>query len=146
MTVRNLVLVILLFAGSAFAEPDYRPIYKALVGFFEMMDNLTAEIPRIHDAPGAAKAVDAFAAATGAFADSLEDYVRKNPELARSGDGPVEIQDVMKKFAKSKDLYPTLGVDLGRSVKPFADDPAVRAAAGRFGQALARVNKLSEAH
>jgi hypothetical protein len=146
MRVRNLVLVIVFLAGSAFAAPDYRPIYKALVGFFEMMDNLTAEIPKIHDAAGAARAVDSFATATDAFADSLEDYARKNPELARSADAPEEIQDVMKKFAKSKDLYPKLGVDLGHSVKPFADDPAVRTAVGRFQLALARVNKLSGEH
>jgi hypothetical protein len=143
MSVKNIILVGLLLAGSAFAAPDYRPIYKALIDFFAVMDNLKTEMPNIHDAAAAAKAVNSFAEVTNTFAASLEDYTRKYPELARAPEAPPEIDDVMKKFAKSKDLYPTLGADLGRSVKPYADDPAVRAAIDRFQQALARINKLS---
>jgi len=146
MSVRKFVLASLFVAGSAFAAPDFRPIYKALIDFFTEMDDLKTEMPKIHDAAGAAKAVDSFAVVTNAFAASLEDYVRKYPELAQAPEAPPEIEDVMKKFAKSKDLYPTLGADLGRSVKPFADDPAVRAAIDRFQQALARVNRLSGMH
>jgi hypothetical protein len=143
MSVRKFILVSLFLAGSAFAAPDYRPIYKALIDFFAVMDSLKTEMPKIHDAAGAAKAVNSFAEVTNAFAASLEDYTRKYPELAQAPQPPPEIEDVMKKFAKSRDLYPTLGADLGRSVKPYADDPAVRAAIDKFQQALARVNKLS---
>jgi hypothetical protein len=146
MCVRKFVLISLFVAGSAFAAPDYHPVYKALFDFFNVMDNLTVEIPKIHDAAGASKAVNSFAGVTNAFAASLEDYVRKYPELAGAPEAPPEIEDVMKKFAKSKDLYPTIGADLGRSIRPYADDPAVRAAIERFQQALARVNKLSGVH
>jgi len=143
MSVRKFILVSLCLAGSAFAAPDYRPIYKALIDFFAVMDGLKTEMPNIHDSAAAAKAVNSFAEVTNAFAASLEDYTRKYPELAQAPQAPPEIEDVMKKFAKSRDLYPTLGADLGRSVKPYADDPAVRAAIDKFQQALARVNKLS---
>ena len=146
MRVRIFVLISLFLAGSACAAPDYRPIYKALIDFFAMMDNLKTDIPKIHDAAGAAKAVYSFAEVTDAFAESIEDYVRKNPELAAAAEPPPEIDDVMTKFAKSKDLYPTLGADLGRSVKPFAEDPVVRAAIDKFQQALARVDKLAASH
>jgi hypothetical protein len=107
-----------------------------------VMENLRNELPKIHDAAGAAKAVDSFTDVTNAFAASLEEYVQKNPELARAPQPPPEMADVMKKFAASKDLYPTLGADLGRTVRPFADEPKVRVAIERFQQALARVNKL----
>ena len=146
MCVRKFFLISLFLAGSAFAAPDYRPIYKALTDFFAVMDNLTSELPKIHDPADAAKAVNSFADVTNAFAASLEDYVKKNPELARKSEPPPEIADVMKKFAKSKDIYPTFGADLGRTVKPFADDPAVRAAIDRFQEAIARVNRLGGGH
>jgi len=143
MCARKILLISLLVASSAFATPDYHPIYKALIDFFSVMDNLTMEIPKIHDAAGAVKAVDSFAMVANAFADSLEDYARKNPELARASEAPPEIEDDMRKFGKAKDLYPKIGVDLGRSIKPYADDPAVRAAIERFRQALAPMNRLT---
>jgi hypothetical protein len=142
MNVTKLLVIGLFVAGSAVAAPDYGPINKALNDFLAVMDNLTTEIPKIHDAAGAAKAVDSFTDVTNAFAASLEDYAVKNPELAQAPQPPPEIGDVMKRFAKSKDLYPTLGADLGRSVRPFADDPMVRMAIERFQQALTRMNKL----
>jgi hypothetical protein len=145
MRVTKLLLFSLFVAGSAFAAPDYRPIYKALTDFFAVMDNLKTELPKIQDAGEAVKAVDSFTDATNAFAASLEDYIEKNPDLVRNPEPPPEIADVMKKFAKAKDLYPTLGADLGRAVKPFAKEPSVRAAIVRFQDALSRMNRLGNA-
>ena len=90
--------------------------------------------------------MDSFAEVTNAFAAALEDYVRTNPELARAPQPPPEMAEVLKKFAASKDTYPTLGADLGRTIRPYADDPGVHAAIDKFQQAMARVNKLGGAH
>jgi hypothetical protein len=132
--------------SSAFAAPDYAPVNKTLNDLLAVIGNLKTEIPKIHDAASAAKAVDSFATATNAFTEALADYARKNPELANSAEPPPEIADVMKKFEKSKEIYPTLGADLGHAVSPFADDPAVAIAIGKFQVAMDRMDKLGGAH
>ena len=87
--------------GSAFAAPDYAPVNKALSGLLAVIGNLKTEIPKIHDAASAAKAVDSFATATNAFTEALADYAQKNPELANAAEPPPENADAMKKFREA---------------------------------------------
>jgi hypothetical protein len=146
MSFRRLLLISLFAAGSVFAAPDYGRMNKALDDFFAELQTLKTDIPLVFDAAGAARTLDSFTAVTNAFSTSLEDYIKKNPELARAPQPPPELLAVLKRFAESGTRYPDTGANLRRMIAPFAADPAVQAAGEKFQQAMARLNKLGGTH
>ncbi len=142
MSVRKFLLISLILAGPAFADPDYAPINKALTDFLNVVEKLRDEIPKIHDAAAAAKALDSLAAVANAFSASMEECFRKYPELKTAPEPPPELAAVLKRFASMKEVDPTLGPDLGQMIKPYTNDPTVREAFYRLGGALQRVERL----
>lgn len=147
MSIKKLLLVslVLSVSASAFAAPDFAPLKKATGDFIAVVEGLSTEIPKIHDAAGAAKLMDSCATATNGIAEALEDLVRKNPDLARASEPPPEFLEMMQSFAASNLKFQAIGVDLGRVCKQYADDPAMRAAVDKFQQAMLRMQKLGGA-
>ena len=142
---RSLVALTALTAAHA-ETPDFTGVNKASADFIHMLETLQNELPKVNDATGTAKALTTFAEGIDMFADAMQDFAKKYPEISRQPIPPPEFATAYEGLKQMGTKYAAVPTGIGSLAGRFRTDPKVAAAIQKFESSLNRLQMLRAAN
>jgi hypothetical protein len=134
------VVGLILFAGVAYGGGKYedvKPLIEKMSGAFE---KFITDMEKAENADAVVAALDAFAEVMKKLGPKVREITKKYPELKDEKTHPEELKPLLKKMDElGKKMFGVLG-----KLQQFANDPKVKEAYKRFGEAMASMNPEPE--
>lgn len=137
------VFIAVCFVANALAaaEPDFSEAQKAADGFIGVIETLSKEIPKVQDADGTVKVLEAWTNANDAILKAMQAFAQKHPDLTKGRTPPPEASKFVATLSQLKTRYAAVPAGVSALLKRFGGEPAVFKAWLKFQRSLERLDQ-----